>query len=78
MARLFDGTPQRNPHPTQPNSPSERSGFQVTVERSPTRVFKDADYAAIDGVVMAETGPWANLLLLIHAGGRGWTVVRVQ
>ena len=31
------------------------AGYQVTVERSPTRIIPDADYQAIEGVVMADS-----------------------
>ena len=37
------------------------AGYQVTVERSPTRIIPDADYQAVDGVVMADTNAWRAL-----------------
>jgi saccharopine dehydrogenase (NAD+, L-lysine-forming) len=37
------------------------AGFEVTVERSPTRIIPDADYEVIDGVTMADTNAWREL-----------------
>jgi saccharopine dehydrogenase (NAD+, L-lysine forming) len=37
------------------------AGYEVTVERSPTRIIPDSQYEAIDGVKMAETNAWRTL-----------------
>mmetsp|Transcript_48390 Transcript_48390/g.117154 ORF Transcript_48390/g.117154 Transcript_48390/m.117154 type:complete len:391 (-) Transcript_48390:116-1288(-) len=38
------------------------AGYDVTVERSPTRIILDKDYEAVDGVTMVDTNSWRALV----------------
>jgi hypothetical protein len=37
------------------------AGYQVTVERSPTRIIPDIEYEAVQGVTMVDTNVWRTL-----------------